>query len=105
MLPYRLIVIKPRSRLLPTALLPIGATLLFNLLLKLFLDFVRVIRIAFSLYLRQQMPFIFEKKGVLKYLVSGALSLRLVKVIHVELPDERGEVVVLEVLGQDLVSE
>lgn len=51
------------------------------------------------------MPFIFQKKWVLKYLIRSPLSLRLVEVIHVELPDERREIVVLEVLREYLIAE
>tara|TARA_B110000285_G_scaffold213201_1_gene257345 strand:+ start:963 stop:1091 length:129 start_codon:yes stop_codon:yes gene_type:complete len=40
---------------------------------------------------------------VLENLVGGALSLGLVKIVHVELPDEGRKVVMFEVLGQNLL--
>jgi hypothetical protein len=42
---------------------------------------------------------------MLKDLIRCALSLGLMEVIHVQLTDEGGEIVVLEVLRQDLFPE
>lgn len=42
---------------------------------------------------------------MLEDLIVGPASFRLVEVVHVELSDERREVVVLEVLRQDLLAE
>lgn len=42
---------------------------------------------------------------MLEYLLVASFDFGLVEVVHVELPNERREVVVLEVLWQDLVTE
>lgn len=73
----------------------------FELLLK---DFQRMARIALPLYLRKQMAFPSQEKRVLEDLVVAALSFGLVKVIHIELPDKRGEVVVFEILWKDFLA-
>lgn len=65
----------------------------------------RVTGVALSLYLRQQILLTLQEVRVLEDLLATSFYLRLVEVIHVELPDERRKVVVLEVLGQDLVAE
>lgn len=51
------------------------------------------------------MPLVSQEEGMLEHLRVVLLDLELVEVVHVELPDERREVVVLEVLGQDVVAE
>lgn len=60
---------------------------------------------ALPLDLRQQVPLALEEKRVLEDLLVAASDLRFMEVIHVQLPDERREVVVLEVLGQNLLAE
>lgn len=58
----------------------------------------RVARVALALDLRKQVPLAAEEEGVFENLVVGALRLRLVEVVHVQLPDEGREIAVLEVL-------
>ena len=64
-----------------------------------------MVGVTLPLYLREEIPLTHEEEGVLEHLVGGALPLGLVEVIHVELADERREVVMLEVLRQDLLPE
>ena len=64
-----------------------------------------MVGVTLPLYLREEISLAHQEEGVLEHLVGGALPLRLMEVVHVQLPDERGEVVVLEVLRQDLLPE
>lgn len=73
----------------------------FELLLK---DFQGMARIALPFYLREQMAFASQEERVLEDLVVAALSLGLVEIVHVQLPNEGGEVVVLEVLWKDFLA-
>lgn len=64
-----------------------------------------MVGVTLSLYLREEISLPHKEEGVLEHLVGGALSLRLVEIVHVQLPDERGEVIVFEVLREDLLTE
>jgi hypothetical protein len=64
-----------------------------------------VVGIALSLDLRQQIPLVSDEKWVLKNLISAAFFLEFVKIVHVELANEGREVIVLEILWQNLVTE
>ena len=56
-------------------------------------------RIAFALDHVQLLDLVRLELGMLEDLVAAPLALSFVEVVHVELPDERGEIVVFEVLG------
>lgn len=60
-------------------------------------------RVTFPFDLSQQVPLAHQEEGVLENLIRGALSLGLVKIVHVELPDEGRKVVMFEVLRQNLL--
>lgn len=62
----------------------------------------RMIGIRLSLDVGQQMLLVLLEERVLEGLIVRSFLLSLVEVIHVQLADERREVVVLEVLRQDL---
>lgn len=61
--------------------------------------------VALALYLWQEVLFAFEKVWMFENLLVASFDFGLVKVVHVELADEGGKVVVLEVLWQDLITE
>jgi hypothetical protein len=61
---------------------------LLYLLLDVLLYFVRMVRVALPLDLGQQMPLVLQEKGMFENLIGRALSLRLVEVVHVQLPDK-----------------
>lgn len=64
-----------------------------------------MVGVTLPLYLREEIPLAHQEEGMLEHLVGGALPFRLVEVVHVQLPDERGEVIVFEVLREDLLPE
>jgi hypothetical protein len=64
-----------------------------------------VVGIAFALYKVEVVGLVSAEVGVVEDVVGAALDFGFVEVVHVELSDERGEVVVLEVSRQDLFAE
>ena len=64
-----------------------------------------MVRIAFTLDMVQHLLLVFLEVCVLENWVRAALKLRFVEVVHVELSDERREVVMLEIFGQYLILE
>ena len=94
-----------RGELTLSVLIVLNNTLLlgtFELLLK---DFQRVARIALPFYLRKQMAFASQEKRMLEDLVVAALPFRLMKIVHVQLPDKWRKIVVLEVLRENFFAE
>lgn len=75
-------------------------------ILKLLLEGTKgMTGVALALNLWQEVLFAFQKVRMFENLLVASFDFGLVKVVHVELADEGGEVVVLKVLWQDLITE
>ena len=59
----------------------------------------------FPLYLRKQVEFILDEERVLELKDLLGLGANFVEIVHIYLADERGVLIVLEILGQNLVGE
>jgi len=67
-------------------------------------NFVRMWRITFSFYLGEQMTFVFKEKRVLENLPVRIFDLVFMKVIHVQLTNERWKITVFEILWQNILT-
>lgn len=78
---------------------------LFHLVLGLhLLNLVGVRRVALALDVNQDVPLALYEERVLENLVVRQLGLALVEVVHVQLPDERREVPVFEILWKNALT-